>query len=498
MVPIIAWMLGAGVLAAVVLAVGRARGGLAAAEGVAGGLLFSIGDLSTKVATEGGARFLFVITLVIGYTLGSSLLQLGYQRGGTLTVAGLATLCTNALPIIAGTVLLAEPVPAGVLGVLRVVAFCAVVAGAILLATPDHAAAARPAGGRGERRRAAAMTRRPQVSRRPDDDVGDQIRAEQPVADDSGNRVEPDGERAWILGHLAEIVGEDPAVRRRLTALSDASRAEHPQRRRQPEALELQRDGRTERRDALVRGGDDDEPLGRGGDDLLAQLRAVAALHRPTIVRDLVGAVDRDVQSLEPIERLHPQPERAGVGLGLDRGGDAAEIRQLSGREQRQQAGDGPAGAEADRHTGLDQCHRGLCGFEHLLILRSRHQSPRSSEHTRVSGGELLTGSNLEADPVHDASGAVAGARNLQQQLGRRSDLVRLDDLEVVGNSTESEQPPHLPGTADENQSASRPLGTVAAAMINCRPNESMNVRSRRSSTSNRAWSSARRSTRSN
>ncbi len=144
---IIAWMLGTAVLALIVLAVGRARGGLAAAEGVAGGLLFSIGDLSTKVATEGGARFLFVITLVIGYTLGSSLLQLGYQRGGTLTVAGLATLCTNAVPIIAGAVLLAEPVPAGVFGVLRVLAFCAVVAGAILLASPDQAAA-RPAAAR--------------------------------------------------------------------------------------------------------------------------------------------------------------------------------------------------------------------------------------------------------------------------------------------------------------------------------------------------------------
>jgi hypothetical protein len=143
-VPIIGWILCTGALAAVVLAVGRARGGLAAAEGLAGGLLFSIGDLSTKVATEGGARFLFVIPLVIGYALGSSLLQLGYQRGGTLTVAGLATLSTNALPIIAGTVLLAEPVPAGVFGVLRVLAFCAVVAGAILLATPDHATAAPP------------------------------------------------------------------------------------------------------------------------------------------------------------------------------------------------------------------------------------------------------------------------------------------------------------------------------------------------------------------
>jgi hypothetical protein len=142
--PIIVWMLCTAVLAAVVLAIGRARGGMVAAEGVAGGLLFSIGDLSTKVATEGGTRFLFVITLVIGYGLGSSLLQLGYQRGGTLTVAGLATLCTNALPIIAGTVLLAEPLPAGAFGVLRVVAFCAVVAGAILLATPDHTASPAP------------------------------------------------------------------------------------------------------------------------------------------------------------------------------------------------------------------------------------------------------------------------------------------------------------------------------------------------------------------
>ena len=141
-VPLIAWMLATVLLAGIVLAVGRARGALAPAEGIAGGLLFSVGDLSTKVATEGGTRFWFVIPLVIGYTLGSSLLQLGYQRGGTLTVAGLATLCTNALPILAGTVLLAEPIPAGVFGVLRVLAFCMVVAGAILLATPDPAAAA--------------------------------------------------------------------------------------------------------------------------------------------------------------------------------------------------------------------------------------------------------------------------------------------------------------------------------------------------------------------
>jgi hypothetical protein len=106
--------------------------------GIAGGLLFSIGDLSTKLATEGGVRFAFVATVIIGYTVGTSLLQLGYQRGAALTVAGLATLLTNALPIAAGTIVLKEPVPPGSLGALRVVAYVAVSAGAFLLATPEQ------------------------------------------------------------------------------------------------------------------------------------------------------------------------------------------------------------------------------------------------------------------------------------------------------------------------------------------------------------------------
>ncbi len=132
-----AWLGGTAVLAALVLFLGRRRGQLAVAFGVAGGLLFSIGDFSTKLATQGGAHFAFVVTLIVGYTLGTSLLQLGYQRGGALTVAGLATLCTNALPITAGTVVLHEPVPSGALGVARVLAYIAVTAGAILLAAPD-------------------------------------------------------------------------------------------------------------------------------------------------------------------------------------------------------------------------------------------------------------------------------------------------------------------------------------------------------------------------
>jgi hypothetical protein len=128
------WLAATAAAAIVVVALGRRFGAIAVSEGIAGGLFFSIGDISVKVATQGGARTLFAITVVVGYGLGTALLQLGYQHGGALTVAGLATLLTNALPIAAGTVVLGEPVPTGPLGVLRVFAFVAVTIGAILLA----------------------------------------------------------------------------------------------------------------------------------------------------------------------------------------------------------------------------------------------------------------------------------------------------------------------------------------------------------------------------
>jgi hypothetical protein len=134
---ILAWLGGSAALAVLVLMIGRRRGDLAVAQGVAGGVLFSIGDFSTKLATQGGVYLAFAVTLIVGYTLGTSLLQLGYQRGGALSVAGLATLCTNALPIAAGTIVLHEPVPSGILGAARVFAFLAVIAGAILLVEPD-------------------------------------------------------------------------------------------------------------------------------------------------------------------------------------------------------------------------------------------------------------------------------------------------------------------------------------------------------------------------
>jgi hypothetical protein len=150
---ILLWLGGTAAVALVLLALSRTRVSSAVAHGLAGGLMFSIGDVSTKVATEGGARSGFVLTLIAGYLLGTALLQVGYQAGGALTVAGLATLLTNAVPIAAGTIVLDEPLPSGGLGALRVLAFATVTAGAFLLARPDDPSTGRPAQRGAPRRR---------------------------------------------------------------------------------------------------------------------------------------------------------------------------------------------------------------------------------------------------------------------------------------------------------------------------------------------------------
>jgi hypothetical protein len=129
-------------LAAVAVLSVRRRLGTALASGIAGGLLFSCGDICMKLATQGGVRLLFACFAVVAYVLGTSLLQIGYQAASALTIAGIATLLTNALPIAAGPVLFGETLPSGTLGVLRVLAFAAVVAGASLLARPQPSAAA--------------------------------------------------------------------------------------------------------------------------------------------------------------------------------------------------------------------------------------------------------------------------------------------------------------------------------------------------------------------
>ena len=113
--------------------------------GIAAGILFAGGDVSTKMAVSGGlANAAFFVSLIAFYGAGTAVLQAGFQRGGALTTAGLATLLTNALPIAAGMIVFAEPLPGGWIGAIRIVAFAAVIAGAVLLSVRRRLPRRRP------------------------------------------------------------------------------------------------------------------------------------------------------------------------------------------------------------------------------------------------------------------------------------------------------------------------------------------------------------------
>jgi len=111
------------------------------AYGIATGVLFAAGDVATKASVGGGWRLVFVVALIGCYGLGTMVLQTGFQHGNPLTTAGIATLFTNALPIVAGETIFAEPRPEGWLGVLRLLSFGLVVAGAVALSRHQHGAA---------------------------------------------------------------------------------------------------------------------------------------------------------------------------------------------------------------------------------------------------------------------------------------------------------------------------------------------------------------------
>ena len=131
-VSVVVW-LGASAGAAAALIVVRTRLVRAAALGLSAGLLFADGDISAKLITSGGIWLLALLSLVVCYAAGTSVLQAGFQRGSALTAAGIATLVTNAVPIAAGFVLFDESLPPGMRGVLQIAAFASIVASAALL-----------------------------------------------------------------------------------------------------------------------------------------------------------------------------------------------------------------------------------------------------------------------------------------------------------------------------------------------------------------------------
>ncbi len=133
---ILIWVVASAGLAVVAIRYGPRLLGAAGAHGMAAGILLAAGDVVTKAVVTGGVRLLFIPAMILAYSFGTIVLQLGFQKGAALTTAGVATLFTNALPIIAGTTLYDEPFPNGELGVLRGIAFALLIAGGALLSRP--------------------------------------------------------------------------------------------------------------------------------------------------------------------------------------------------------------------------------------------------------------------------------------------------------------------------------------------------------------------------
>jgi hypothetical protein len=87
----------------------------------------------------------------------------------------------------------------------------------------------------------------------------------------------------------------------------------------QAERLQLQRNRRRDPLDALVGRRDDDEAVASSRDDLLACVGPAAALDEPGVGRDLVGAVDGDVQPVALAEALERRPSaRAATSVCSD------------------------------------------------------------------------------------------------------------------------------------------------------------------------------------
>ena len=126
------WFGGSAAAAAAAIGPGRSLLGAGGAFGVATGIAFAAGDVATKATVAGDV--MLVPAMIECYAAGTMLLQMGFQRGGALVTAGLATLLTNAIPIAAGMTIFHEPLPDGIFGLLRVLAFATVVISGVFLA----------------------------------------------------------------------------------------------------------------------------------------------------------------------------------------------------------------------------------------------------------------------------------------------------------------------------------------------------------------------------
>ena len=129
---VVLWLIASVGAAALVVRVLPAGAGF----GTAAGILYAAGDVGTKAAVGGGARLWFVPAILACHGTAFVCMQLAFQRGGRLGTAGLAVLWTNALPILAGTIVFGESLPGGFSGTARVTAFALVLIGAVALSKP--------------------------------------------------------------------------------------------------------------------------------------------------------------------------------------------------------------------------------------------------------------------------------------------------------------------------------------------------------------------------
>jgi len=142
----------AGVAALPAARVLRPGAGLAAAAG----LFYSAGDVATKAAVDGTHPVLLFWGLLLAcHGLAFVCLQLSFQRGTALATAGVSTLLTNVLPILAGLTVFAEHMPGGLAGALRAAGFAGAVLGGTLLAATSRDESPVPVG------QAQAVTSRP-------------------------------------------------------------------------------------------------------------------------------------------------------------------------------------------------------------------------------------------------------------------------------------------------------------------------------------------------
>jgi hypothetical protein len=135
----LAWVLASVLLAGVAAlpAAGMLRPGAGLAA--AAGLFYSAGDVATKAAVDGTRpALLFWGLLLACHGLAFVCLQLSFQRGTALATAGVSTLLTNVLPILAGLTVFAEHMPGGLAGAVRAAGFAGAVLGGTLLAVASR------------------------------------------------------------------------------------------------------------------------------------------------------------------------------------------------------------------------------------------------------------------------------------------------------------------------------------------------------------------------